>query len=525
MGLASLPGYPHLVPQEPPTMRDAVVFYLNGQRTEVGDARVVRTLSEFVRDERGFVGTKVVCAEGDCGACSVLIGRPAKEGGRLGREGKRLAYLAIDACIAMVYQLDGCHVVTVEGLCEGKSESLSPVQQAMVDCHGSQCGFCTPGFVTTLQGLVEQQVEEGVAMDAETLRYGLSGNLCRCTGYEQILEAGRSIKNAQPLADRYDAAPMLADFAKLASEPVMIKTMDGIVTRRIFLPTTIEEAARFKADHPGARLISGATDIGVLRNHGRMDPEMVIGLRNLIGFDFITITDDTLICGAGATWDSIEAAVQDLVPDFGRVLSRFGSPQIRNMATIGGNIANASPIADSLPFLYATDSQVELTSVRGKRLVAIDKFYRGYKQLDLAEDELITAIHTPIPKKGERLKLFKISKRRDMDISTVTAGFWIRLEKERIAEARFAIGGCGPTIIRCHKAEAEVVDQPLTEETFRAAGRLARNEVTPITDVRASAEYRLQLTENLFVKAFREWEEELKESPSPTLGGGARGGG
>lgn len=481
-------------------MRDAVVFYLNGRRQQVGDARVVKTLSEFVRDEQGLVGTKVVCAEGDCGACSVLVGRPAENE-------KQLTYRAIDACIAMVYQLDRCHVVTVEGLSEGENESLSPVQQAMVDCHGSQCGFCTPGFVTTLQGLVEQHEGE---LDDATLRYGLSGNLCRCTGYEQILEAGRSITGAQRLADRYDAAPMLADFDKLAGEPVVIEAADGSLTRHIFLPTTIEEAVRFKADHPKAKLISGATDIGVLRNHGRIDPETVICLRNITDFDQITIQDDTLCCAAGATWTAIEAAVENRVPDYAHVLSRFGSPQIRHMATIGGNVANASPIADSLPFLYATDSQIELTSVCGKRLIATDKFYLGYKQLDLAEDELITAIHTPLPKSDERLKLFKISKRRDMDISTVTAGFWIRLEDDRITDARFAIGGCGPTIIRCRKAEADAIGKPLTEETFHAAGQLAREEVTPITDVRASAKYRLQLTENLFVKAFREWEHEAR---------------
>ncbi|MGL4511985.1 MAG: xanthine dehydrogenase small subunit [Lacipirellulaceae bacterium] len=483
----------------PASMRDHLVFYVNGRRHEVRGEATLRSLSDWLRSDCGLVGTKVVCAEGDCGACSVLLGRFDLSTGRI-------VYRTVDACIAFLYQLDGAHVVTVEGL--KRHGALSVVQQAMIDCHGSQCGFCTPGFVVALHGLVEQSRDRGSpALDDEGLRYGLSGNLCRCTGYAQILEAGRTIDPASvtPIAALYDASELVSDIAGLSAESVAVPSATGEPIALV--PTTIDEALALRAKHPNAKIVAGATDVGVQRNHGKIDPRSVLWLGRVEGFDRVeALPVGVLALGAGATWRQVELAALEHLPEWWEVLSRFGSPQIRELGTVGGNLANGSPIADALPTLYALGADVIVASTRGERRAPIDRFYLGYKKLDLAADELIVRVEIPLLASDERLRIDKVSKRRDMDISTVTSALWWRLAPggETIAAARFAFGGVGPTVVRCRRAEASVVGQPASEALFRAAGRVARTEVTPISDVRGDASYRLQLVENLFLKAWHE---------------------
>ncbi len=473
-------------------MRDRLVIYVNGNRHEVAGRWAEQTLTEWLRDGLRLVGAKVVCAEGDCGACSVLVGR---------REtGGALVFRAIDACIAFLYQLDLCHVVTVEGLKRGGV--FSPVQQAMIDCHGSQCGFCTPGFVTTLHGMLESSGEHPLTDDE--LRYGLSGNLCRCTGYAQIIEAGCSIDPScvVRIDELYDGGAIAADIAAVGDEDVCVSVEDAGTPRRVMIPTTLEQALRWKSKHPSARLVCGATDVGVQRNHGRLEAGDVLFLGRIAGLDRIEEATGVLTVGAAATWRQVEDATRTRLPQFWAILTRFGSPQIRNFATIGGNLANASPIADSLPVLYALGAELELASVRGTRRVAIEAFYLGYKQLDLASDELIAAIHLPLPREDEQLVLAKVSKRRDMDISTVTSAVWLSLDDDTIAAARVALGGVGPTVVRSPSAERVLVGAGLDENVFRRAGQAARADVTPISDVRSSAAYRGQLVENLIAKAY-----------------------
>ena len=489
-------------------MRNSLVFYINDSPHEIGDHRAGWTLAEYLRNTCHLMATKVVCAEGDCGSCTVLVGR-------MQTNCDELVYQPLDSCIVFLFQLDRTHVVTVEGLMHG--DQLSPVQQAMVDCHGSQCGFCTPGFVAALHGLVEQhhaQCNGEATLADEELRYGLSGNLCRCTGYSQILEAGKSISLAQVprLAEQFDQRPLLDALRSLPAEPVHLRcngTPEEELSE-VFLPRQLAEAVRFKTEHPDAKVVAGATDIGVQRNHGKFSPRVILSLSDLVDFDAITLDEeDHLHIGAGATWSEVLANVGDRLPEVRQILRRFGSPQIRNLATIGGNIVNASPIADSLPLLYVLDAQLELIGPSGSRTVAVDQFYLGYKQLELAADELLAAIHFALPRNDERLKLYKVSKRRDLDISTATAGFWFRLDGDVIASARFAAGGVGPTVVRLPQAEAFVVGKPFDDATLREAGRVARTEVRPITDVRSDAAYRAQLVENLFAKAFFELSPEL----------------
>jgi len=508
--------------------RAEIVFYLNGDRqTACGDTLHL-TLAHWLRKLRGLVGTKVMCNEGDCGACSVLIGRPDAT------QSTRLHYQAVDACIAFLFQLDQCHVITVEGLTRSQNvtyKGLTAIQRAMVECHGSQCGFCTPGFIMTMHAMVEANQ----SLNEDTMRYGLSGNLCRCTGYVQILEAGlqaaeeisdKSSQNSR-LGDRFDEPAMIADFHWLGALP--IQTAGQYQT---FIPKTIAQACQFRDAHRTAICVAGGTDYGVLRNHHRLSASDVIYLgqidlkhpatqpiessesfngspdndRNAVqtecGFQEIRITAKTLTIGAGATWTAIERAVAGTVPEYHHLLTRFGSPQVRNMGTIGGNLASGSPIADSVPFHLVLDTELELASIRGRRLVRLEDFYQGYRKTILEPDELIVRIHTRLPTKNERLRLFKVSKRRDMDISTVTFAMLANVANDKIIDAKVAVGGVGPQVMRIVPAEAFMRGKPWTPETLRAAGRIVRQHVTPWTDVRGGADYRCQLAENLMIKSY-----------------------
>lgn len=479
-------------------MRDSIVLFINGQRHKLGYDDAVVTLADFLRRRAGLVGTKIVCNEGDCGACSVLVGRRSVDGGTL-------RYQAMDACILFVFQLDRAHIVTIEGLRDG--DHLTPVQQAMVQCHGSQCGFCTPGFVVTMHGMVEA----GIDLNDASLRYGLSGNLCRCTGYSQIMDAGKSVEAAAVprISQLYPDKPILGEFVGLGDEPVQI---EGDQT--VFVPRTLQQAVEFKASFPAATIVSGATDYGVLHNHGRTASADLLCLTSVEGFDSITTADDVLRIGGGATWTQIESHVEGLFPPYHVIVTRFGSPQIRNLGTLAGNLASGSPIADSIPFHLVMDSQLRLVSSRSQREVALNEFYTGYRQNIMADDELIAEVTTPLLAQDERLAVYKISKRRDMDISTLTLGLWIKLRQEMITDARLAIGGVGPTVSRITASEQYLVGKTLTESTMQLAGEIARDQISPWSDVRGGAGFRLQLAENLLLKAYHEFAGEMLTQPS-----------
>lgn len=466
-------------------MRDFLQFAVNGKMYRIHGGEAFTTLAEWLRRRHGLTATKIVCAEGDCGACSVLVGRP---------HGDRIEYLPIDSCIQFLHQLDATHVVTPEGL--GSSTNPHPVQTAMVEHFGSQCGYCTPGFVSTIAGLFETgNGRRPCAPEPDEVREKLSGNLCRCTGYVQIVEAACSIDPAScpRVSDLYPDSGLLPELARLAAEPVRID--DG--QRSIVMPVSVEEACRMKS---GATTISGATDVGVLANKGRVDPVVYMSLAKLQELRRVAIEEGHFVAGARATWTEIEAAVRDVFPEYSKVLRRFGSPQIRNAGTIGGNLANASPIADAIPFLFVTDSRLHLHSPAGERRVPIIDFYLGYKKIDLKPEELIAAVETPLPRAEDRLRLYKISRRRDMDISTFTAAVLTRVEDGTITHARVAMGGVGPTVLRLYKTEEYLLGQPFGLSVFEEAGRLAAEEITPISDVRGSRDYRLRLAKNIMAR-------------------------
>ncbi len=492
-------------------MRDYILIYVNGVRYQIRFPQARISLSDFLRRELGLIGTKIVCSEGDCGACSVLVGR-ARE--------NELWYEAIDSCIAFLFQLDCTHIVTVEGL--SKSGSMNDVQQALVDCHGSQCGFCTPGFAVALTALQEN----GCSGDADDMRVGLTGNLCRCTGYVSILEAGLTshLTDDQWMDSMYPPERMLEDFYAHSAEDVVLveepspqflsklaspasgstNGQKAPVLPRVFCPVTLASALQVLRDSPQALVVAGATDIGVRVNKGQKLPDTILDLNRVRELEQLEIVDGRLVMGARASWTDLELLVRETIPEYYRIVKVFGAPQIRNMGTVGGNIINASPIADSLPFYFVMDAELELRSADGSRMVNINDFYQGYKKFDLQSGELLTRVTVPLPEKGELFRLFKVSRRLDLDISSFTAAIRLRLDGERIAEAALAFGAVAPTVLRARNTEQFLVDREFNEETMREAGELAVEEVTPISDVRGSEDYRLQLTRNVLMKFYLE---------------------
>jgi xanthine dehydrogenase small subunit len=468
-------------------MPDHVLIYLNGQRVILDSDAAFRTLVEFLREERDLVGTKVGCGEGDCGACTVLVGRPI---------GGSLRYRTVSSCLQAMYQLDGAHVVTIEGLTP--RESLSPVQQAMVEHHASQCGFCTPGMVAALEGIFEANR----AVDSSALRTGLTGNLCRCTGYLPILEAGLAVDctNTMRLNDRYPSREMAGELAARASLPIRIEHGGRI----FFAPVTVGDAVAFRAEHPGSLIVSGGTETGLARNKRGIEPAQLLSLSRITELGLIKRDGDLLSVGASVTWTDLEAFSRERAPLVHDLTRRFGSPQIRNAGTLVGNIAYGAPVADSLCLLLVTGAELELTGPAGYRRERVEGFHRGHRQTRLGANEIITRVVIPLPGPNELVKLYKISKRKEIDTSTFRAAIRIDARGGWIRSAAVAFSGVGPTATRLPQTESFLVGQAFSESTFRQAGKCARAEVEPASDVRGSSRYRLQLAENILVKFHHE---------------------
>jgi xanthine dehydrogenase small subunit len=456
-------------------MRDYVILHVNGEPVRVTGDGIFESLSRFLRVRRGAAGTKVVCEEGDCGACTVLVGR---------RDGDRLRYRAVNSCIQFVFQLDLAHIVTVEGLGAGE---LTPVQDAMIRCHGAQCGYCTPGFVMAIAGMCEEE-------ELDPAR-GITGNLCRCTGYEPIVKAANESTASQKRMDEvYPSAPILERLAEHEREPVRIANF--------FKPATLADAIAFKSEQPQCVIVQGGTDFGVWCNKRNFVPPAVLSLDAVEGLSDISVNGRELVVGARVPLAEFERAVRDLVPALREIMDRFGSPQIKNAGTLAGNIANSSPIADTLPFLYVTGATLELTGLVGIRRVAVADFYKGYKTLDLRADEIITRVRIPLPGDGDTLRLYKVSKRSHLDISSFTAAMLMRRTDGRIDSMRVAYGGVGPVVLRLGKTEEFLRGKAITAETFAEAGEIARDEIAPISDVRGAREFRLQLAENALCRFY-----------------------
>jgi xanthine dehydrogenase small subunit len=447
-------------------VRDHIRFLVNGREHRAAGAAAFATLANYLRYDAAATGTKIVCEEGDCGACTVLIRRGDAE------------FVPVNSCILSLIQLDGTSIVTVEGL------GMNSVQQSMMACHGAQCGYCTPGFVVAMSALFETCDR----VDEKQVRDGLTGNLCRCTGYEPIIKA--ALTAPPPSAKLRDLYPQTLD----DGEPVRVENF--------FAPTTLADAIAFKRDNAGCAIVQGATDVGVWINKRNFAAPAMLSLAKIRELDELRDEGDAIVVGANVTLSKFEAFIKDKIPELYAILNIFGSPQIKNAGTLAGNVANGSPIGDTLPYLFVAGAELELAGTNGTRTVAIADYHLGYKKFDLRPDEIIARVRVPVV--ADTLKLYKVSRRKDLDISAFTAAIRLRTTDGHINAATIAYGGVAPTVVRLPKTEAFLAGKAISLDTFEEAGRIARSEVKPISDVRGGAEYRAQLAENILPKFYYE---------------------
>jgi xanthine dehydrogenase small subunit len=460
-------------------------FIRRGELVTLGNVPPDRTLLEVLREDLGATGTKEGCGEGDCGACTVVLGEA---------DGDRLRWRAINSCIRLAHSIDGLALWTVEDLA-GADGGLHPAQEAMVRCHGSQCGFCTPGFVMSLFAQYHAQVCRGQPVTRESAQAALSGNLCRCTGYRPILDAAQQMASLPPVT--VNEAQLAAQLQALSATP---PPQEG----GYLLPATLAELLALRARHPGAQLVAGCTDAGlwITKQHRRF--EQVLDLTRVAELRRIEPDAGDLVVGAAATLaEAFDALVAER-PQLREFAERFAGLPVRNSGTLGGNVANGSPIGDSMPLLIALDARVVLASVRGERELPLEDFYTGYRRNVLAADEVLARIRVPRPRPGEFLRAYKISKRRDDDISAVFLAVNLHLDAGRVASARIGAGVVAATPARARATESLLQGQAWTESQALAAADSLRAEFSPISDMRASAAYRRQVLGSLMRRLWLE---------------------
>jgi len=475
-------------------MSDAIRFLLNGEPIEVAGVSPQTTLLEYLRDERRLTGTKEGCAEGDCGACTVVIAQRAGDG---------LAWKPINACIRLLPSIDGKAVFTVESL-KSDDGAPHPLQKALVECHASQCGFCTPGFAMSLFGLYKNARTPSTA----DIHDALSGNLCRCTGYRPIVDAakrmyalpqaqgwrGRGIADDGSRVISADEERLAAQLATLARDESFEYAHEG---RRWSAPRTLDTLARACATRPDARIVAGTTDVGLWVTKEERDLDDMIYVGDVDALTAVHETADGIEIGAAVTLTDALPTLDRLFPELHEAWQRFASVPIRNSATLVGNVANGSPIGDSMPALLALDARVVLRGGDGEREVALDRFYPGYRKTARAPGELVAAIRIPARTGGLLLRAFKISKRYDQDISAAFVCFALAVESGVIRRARIGCGGVAATPVRARKTEAVLEGERWDEALAERAARTLHDEFAPIDDMRASADYRRNVLANL----------------------------
>ena len=469
-------------------MIDAIRFVQDGRVETVRDIDPTMTVLQYLRTVTLKRGTKEGCAEGDCGACTVVLGE---------LDGNHIRYRAVNSCIMFLPMLDGKQVITVEDLRMPGGE-LHPVQRAMVESHGSQCGFCTPGFVMSLFALYQQDGEFSHARINDVL----AGNLCRCTGYRPIVAAASKMRDSGG-TDQFSAAEeyTVNMLRSIQRDATLTLEHDG---HRYVAPASIAGLADELLQFPGAHLVAGGTDVGlwVTKQHRDLDTVISVdGVRDLKG---IAVTRDAIEIGSGATYTDALPVLMDHYPEFAELIRRLGSAQIRNSGTIGGNIANGSPIGDSMPALIALDSTLVLRLGDESRDLPLGEFYLGYRQTVLQPGEFVERIRIPIHGRRRHVHTYKVSKRFDQDISAVCGAYFLQLDGNRVQDIRICYGGMAATPQRAKECERALQGAEWTQSSVEAAMSALDRDYNPIGDMRATGEYRGQVARNLLLRFYLE---------------------
>lgn len=469
-------------------MHTSTIQFLRRQKiVSVENVSPTRTLLELLREDLNACGTKEGCNEGDCGACTVVLGE-AQDG--------QVKYSAVNSCIRLAHSIDGLALWTVEDLAQADG-TLHPAQQALVQCHGSQCGFCTPGFVMSLFGMYQNHVCKGTPITRGLAQEELSGNLCRCTGYRPILDAAQAMVQFPEV--RIDEHELLQKLEHLRESKRRLAANFSYI-----LPKSLPELLVARSANPKAQIVAGCTDVGLWINKMHMQFEQVLDVTRVPELRQIEDYPQHIAIGAAVTLtDAFAALVKDR-PQLHTFASRFAGLPVRNSGTLGGNVANGSPIGDSMPLLIALGANVVLMHERGHREMPLEHLYTGYRKNVMTADEVLAWIKVPKPVAGEWLRVYKISKRFDDDISAVCLAIKLQLEGGQVVSASIGAGGVAATPVRALKTEAVLTGQVWSQATVQQAMMTLREEFSPISDMRASAAYRLQVLGNLLQRFWLE---------------------